>query len=115
GDHNERCVLPRLQHQPVHIADGLDPISEVLHAVYQLAAREQILVENQRQRCRHGSSLVQSLSNCKKLPARVSVPARFPHPPFAIASAADAENHPKLKLRLDWLFGYGTAPRMLKK
>ena len=84
GHDDQGLFLQRLQHERPDIADCLHSVSKVLQTVDQLAARQQILIENERQRCCHGSILEQPALNCKNFRrgfARVTL--RLPCPRHA--------------------------------
>ena len=55
--HQHRLGLLGAFHQRVRVGNGLDAIIQVLEPVDELAARQQLLIENKRERLRHARQL----------------------------------------------------------
>ena len=63
--HHQRFFPQGLQDQGLDVTDRLYLIAEILQPVDQLAARQQMLIEREGQRCRHASRLKYAVANCK--------------------------------------------------
>src|SRR6266487_2095846 len=78
GQHEQRLISFGGVHKRSWIGNRMDAITKVLQPVHQLAAREQFLIEEKRERLRHTESLAEPPLNCKSAVAEaplVSQPA----------------------------------------
>ena len=64
-DHEQRLLLFGGVNELSWIGKRMDAVPKVLQPVHQLAAREQFLIEEKRERLRHAKSLAEARENCK--------------------------------------------------